>query len=89
MAGGTTDEARVRNVFIIYQNGRSAKTKHFLGIFSIQPDVKPGCEIIVPSNNSQFDRKVALSTQERITLYSVMTSTLSSLGFIMVQLINK
>ena len=89
MAGGTTDEARVRNVFIIYQNGRSAKTKHFLGIFSIQPDVKPGCEIIVPSKNSQFDRKVALSTQERITLYSVMTSTLSSLGFIMVQLINK
>ena len=89
MSGGTTEEARISSVFIIYQNGRSSKTKHLLGVFKIHPRIKPGCEIIVPSNNSQLDRRVVLSTQERITLYSVMTSTMSSLGFIMVQLLKK
>jgi protein involved in polysaccharide export with SLBB domain len=89
MSGGTTEAARVSSVFIIYQNGRSSKTRHLLGVFKIHPRIKPGCEIIVPSKNSQLDRRVVLSTQERITLYSVMTSTMSSLGFIMVQLLKK
>jgi len=89
MSGGTTEAARISSIFIIYQNGRSGKTKHLLGVYRIHPRIKPGCEIIVPSKNSQLDRRVALSTQERITLYSVMTSTMSSLGFIMVQLLKK
>lgn len=89
MAGGTTEEARIRNVFVVYQNGRSAKTRHPFGIFKNQPTVKPGCQIIIPSKNTNADKRVALSTQERLTMYSVMTSTLSSMTFILIQLIKK
>jgi len=87
MAGGTTEDARTRNVFVVYQNGRSAKTRHPFGIFNSQPTLKPGCQIIIPSKNTNADKRVALSTQERLTMYSVMTSTLSSMAFILMQLI--
>ena len=86
MAGGATEAANLRNVFVVYQNGRSAKTRHPLGLFSLQPKIKPGCQIIVPSKNKDDDKPYPMSSTERVTMYSVMASTLSSMAFVISQI---
>ena len=87
MAGGVTEFARLHNVFVVYQNGRSAKTRHPLGIFKVQPKVKPGCQIIVPSKNKDDNKPYPMSSTERVTMYSVMASTLSSVAFVISQIV--
>ena len=87
MAGGVTEFARLHNVFVVYQNGRSAKTRHPLGIFKVQPKVKPGCQIIVPSKNKDDNKPYPMSSTERVTMYSVMASTLSSMAFVISQIL--
>lgn len=87
MAGGATEMAKLRNVFVVYQNGRSAKTRHPLGVFNKQPRVKPGCQIIVPYRDTNLDDGPKLTVSERVTMYSVMASTLSSIGFIVTQIL--
>jgi protein involved in polysaccharide export with SLBB domain len=87
MAGGMTETARMHNVFVVYQNGRSAKTRHPLLIFRVQPKVKPGCQIIVPSKIKEDNDPYPMSSTERITMYSVMASTLSSVAFVISQIL--
>lgn len=87
MAGGVTEFARLRNVFVVYQNGRGAKTRHPLGIIKVQPKVKPGCQIIVPSKNKDDNKPYPMSSTERVTMYSVMASTLSSMAFVISQIL--
>ena len=87
MAGGVTEFASSHNVFVVYQNGRSAKTRHPLGIFKVQPKVKPGCQIIVPSKNKDDNKPYPMSSTERVTMYSVMASTLSSMAFVISQIL--
>jgi protein involved in polysaccharide export with SLBB domain len=87
MAGGATESARLRDVFVVYQNGRSAKTRHPLLLFKIQPKVKPGCQIIVPSKIKEDNRPYPMTSTERVTLYSVMASTLSSMAFVIGQIL--
>ncbi len=87
MAGGATEAAKLRNVFVVYQNGRSAKTRHPFGVFNKQPKIKPGCQIIVPSQQTNQNDGPQLSPAERVTIYSVMASTLSSIGFIVTQIL--
>ena len=87
MAGGVTEFARLHKVFVVYQNGRSAKTRHPLGIFKVQPKVKPGCQIIVPSKNKDDNKPYPMSSTERVTMYSVMASTLSSMAFVISQIL--
>jgi protein involved in polysaccharide export with SLBB domain len=86
MAGGATESAKLRNVFVVYQNGRSAKTRHPLGVFNRQPKIKPGCQIIVPSKQVELDNGPKPTTAERVTMFSVMASTVSSIGFIVTQI---
>lgn len=87
MAGGATEAAKLRNVFVVYQNGRSAKTRHPLGLFNLQPHIKPGCQIIVPSKRRENERPYPMTTTERVTMYSVMASTLSSMVFVISQIL--
>jgi protein involved in polysaccharide export with SLBB domain len=87
MAGGVTESARLRDVFVVYQNGRSAKTRHPFVIFKVQPKVKPGCQIIVPSKIKDDNRPYPMSSTERVTMYSVMASTLSSVAFVISQIL--
>jgi protein involved in polysaccharide export with SLBB domain len=87
MAGGVTEFASSHNVFVVYQNGRSAKTRHPLGIFKVLPKVKPGCQIIVPSKNKDDNKPYPMSSTERVTMYSVMASTLSSMAFVISQIL--
>jgi protein involved in polysaccharide export with SLBB domain len=87
MAGGATESARMHNVFVVYQNGRSAKTRHPLGFLRIQPKIRPGCQIIVPSKSKDDVRPYPMTSTERVTMYSVMASTLSSVAFIISQIL--
>jgi Periplasmic protein involved in polysaccharide export len=46
-AGGFSPNAKRNKVYIIYSNGTTAITKNF--IFRNYPEIKPGCQIIVPA----------------------------------------
>ena len=49
-AGGFSEKASKKNVYVVYQNGNVASTKSFL-IFNNYPKLKPGAKIIVPQKN--------------------------------------
>ncbi len=88
MAGGSTEEAKKSDIFVVYANGRSAKTRRILGVIKLRPDIRPGCQIVVPTKSKNNDANSRLSTTERVTMYSVMGSTLSSLAFLITQIVN-
>ena len=49
-AGGFSENASKRNVYVVYQNGNIASTKSFF-IFNNYPKLKPGAKIVVPQKN--------------------------------------
>ncbi len=57
-AGGFTDDARKSKVYVLYPNGKAARTKHFLFVRSY-PQIKPGSEIIVPKINIKPKKSTA------------------------------
>lgn len=76
-AGGITDNAMSRRVYIVYPNGEVDRTKRFL-FFTRTPDVEPGSTIIVP----QKPERRELTAQERISLASTVVSTLATVALI-------
>ncbi len=82
MAGGYGEFARKRP-FVVYLNGKIAKTKNFLG-FKIYPKIEPGCEIVVPvkdiSNKKTTAESIAISaavTSMAATVSSVVYTVIS------------
>ena len=49
-AGGFSENASKKNVYVVYQNGNVASTKSFF-IFKNYPKLKPGAKIVVPEKN--------------------------------------
>ena len=49
-AGGFSENASKRNVYVVYQNGNVASTKSFF-IFNNYPKLRPGAKIVVPEKN--------------------------------------
>ena len=77
-AGGTTDFARRRKIYVVYANGRTARTHNgIFGIFRSYPNVETGAEIIVPR---KIQRK-PFSVTESI---GVTTAFLSFISLIIV-----
>lgn len=70
-AGGYTDNARERKVYVIYPNGSAARIKKFL-FFKSNPKVTAGSEILVPQMPER--KKSGLSTTEIIALTSGVAS---------------
>jgi protein involved in polysaccharide export with SLBB domain len=70
-AGGFTDNARMRKVYVIYPNGSAARIKKFL-FFKSNPKVTAGSEILVPQMPER--KKSGLSTTEIIALTSGVAS---------------
>jgi protein involved in polysaccharide export with SLBB domain len=70
-AGGFTDNARERKVYVIYPNGSAARIKKFL-FFKSNPKVTAGAEILVPKVPER--KKSGLSTTEIIALTSGVAS---------------
>lgn len=69
-AGGFTDKAVKRRVYVKYANGFSDRIKTFL-FFTTYPKVEPGAEIIVPAmveNNSK------LSVAEKVAILGAVSS---------------
>jgi len=49
-AGGFSENASKKNVYVVYQNGNVASTKSFL-FFNNYPKLKPGAKVVVPEKN--------------------------------------
>lgn len=69
-AGGFTDLAKKERAYIIYANGNVDRVKSFL-FFNNFPSVEPGATIVIPEDPEPTE----LSPQERIGIYSTITST--------------
>ncbi len=70
-AGGYTDNARERKVYVIYPNGDASRIKHFL-IFKRYPTITPGSEILVPKIPEK--KSGGMSVAEIIGLTSAVAS---------------
>ncbi|RVU23636.1 sugar transporter [Sandaracinomonas limnophila] len=70
-AGGVTDLAIKKEIYVKNQNGKSAQVKRFL-FFKSYPKVYAGAEIVVPEYPK--DKKKGLTTGEAIGLASSLTS---------------
>jgi polysaccharide export outer membrane protein len=70
-AGGYTDNARKRKVFVSYANGRVDRNKRFL-FFNDRPTIRPGTTINVPL--SQPKRENTTSPSERIAILSLIST---------------
>lgn len=77
-AGGFTENARRKKVYIVYANGKAVATRHFSFIYKY-PVVKPGAEIIVPKANSK--RKA--NTAETIAI----SGAIASLTYVLISII--
>ena len=54
-AGGISEYAKRGRAYVVYANGKSARTKHF-GLFRLNPTIKPGSEIVLPETNEKKDK---------------------------------
>lgn len=82
-AGGFTDLAKKNRAYVIYPNGDVDRVKRFL-FFRNFPSVEPGATIVIPEK--QEPRR--LSPQERVALYSSITSTIVLIVTTIVQIRN-
>ena len=71
-AGGLTDLAKKRGVFVIYQNGNISSNKKIF-VFNTMPKLEPGCKIIVP-------KKIANPNKTSLAEIIGLTSTLATLA---------
>ena len=70
-AGGYTDNARERKVYVLYPNGDANRIKHFL-FFKTYPKITPGAEILVPKIPEK--KNGGMSVAEIIGLTSAVAS---------------
>jgi len=70
-AGGLTDNARKKRIYVLYPNGNAAKTSSFL-FFRSYPKVAPGSEIIIPKEVEKERKK--LTTAEVVGITAAFTS---------------
>lgn len=56
-AGGFSTKANKDKAFVVYSNGKSRRTKRFLGIFRNYPTIEPGSTVVVPAKAEKTDRK--------------------------------
>jgi protein involved in polysaccharide export with SLBB domain len=71
-AGGETDNADLKRVYVVYQNGRVVATKHFL-FFRNYPELAGGAEVVVPQKPVKEKRNSG-----EIIGYSTMFTSLAS-----------
>ncbi|RYE01445.1 MAG: capsule biosynthesis protein, partial [Sphingobacteriales bacterium] len=82
-SGGFTENALKRDAYVVYSNGESKGTKHFL-FFKNYPNVEPGAEVFIPRKKPAKERNGAALLQTWIGL----TTSVISVGAIVVALIN-
>lgn len=70
-AGGFSERANKKKIFVLYANGTAQSTKSFLGIRSYPP-VKPGSRIIIPEKPLEIKNR--LSAGEMVSILTSVTS---------------
>ena len=71
-AGGFSSDAKKRDTYILYMNGKGAKVGH-------NAKVRPGCEIIVPTKaQSKMSMAEKLAMGTGITSIATMIATLAN-----------
>ena len=85
MGGGLTANANLSNAFVSYSNGTSKKTRIILGVFKKYPKILPGCEIIIPFRMDYRDKE-KLSLTERLAIFSLISTTLTTLALVVTRL---
>jgi hypothetical protein len=80
MGGGLTENADISNAFVSNSNGTSKKTRVILGVFKKYPKILPGCEIVVPFKLGKEKNKLSLA--ERLAVYTVISTSLSTLALL-------
>lgn len=74
-AGGVTEYSRRSKAYVVYANGKSARTKDF-GIIKISPIIKPGSEVVIPETNSRKDKALNVTLQ----YFTVITQLIAALA---------
>jgi len=72
-AGGYSEQAQIRKVFVLYANGTAKGTRSFLGI-RFYPSLKPGAQIVVPEKPVEIQSK--MSTGEKVGIMTSVTSAM-------------
>jgi protein involved in polysaccharide export with SLBB domain len=85
MGGGLTDNANLSNAYVSYSNGTSKKTRVILGVYKKYPKILPGCEIIIPFKMDNGDKE-KLSLTERLAIFSLISTTLTTLALVVTRL---
>jgi hypothetical protein len=85
LGGGLTSNADLSNAFVSYSNGTSKKTRVILGIFQKHPKILPGCEIIIPFKSDNREKN-KLSLSERLAIYSLISTSLTTLALVITRL---
>jgi protein involved in polysaccharide export with SLBB domain len=76
-AGGVTEAGRRNKAFVIYANGRSAKIRRPLGIFTSYPKIEPGANIYVPQKPKRDNSFDAAKAGILISAVTALITTIS------------
>jgi protein involved in polysaccharide export with SLBB domain len=72
-AGGISEYAKRGRAYVIYANGKSARTKHF-GVFRLNPIIKPGAEVVLPETNEKKDKPLTTLIQFTTVLAQIVSA---------------
>lgn len=70
-AGGFTEQARKKRIYVSYPNGRTHRTKHFL-FFRSYPKIEPGSTVSIPVKEAKIEQP--MSRGERLAIISLFTT---------------
>ena len=79
-AGGISEYAKRGRAYVVYANGKSARTKHF-GLFRLNPTIKPGAEIVLPETNEKKDKPFATFIQ-LTTVLAQIAGTIATISIL-------
>jgi protein involved in polysaccharide export with SLBB domain len=72
-AGGISEYAKRGRAYVIYANGKSARTKRF-GVFRFNPSIKPGAEVVLPETNEKKDKPLTTLIQFTTVLAQIVSA---------------
>jgi protein involved in polysaccharide export with SLBB domain len=79
-AGGISEYAKRGRAYVVYANGKSKRTKHF-GFFRLNPNIKPGSEIVLPETNEKKDKPFATFIQ-LTTVLAQIAGTIATISIL-------
>ena len=72
-AGGISEYAKRGRAYVIYANGKSARTKRF-GVLRFNPTIKPGAEVVLPETNEKKDKPLTTLIQFTTVLAQIVSA---------------